>query len=194
MAAIHNQPELLLRLREVNQNNGIPLSVKVLFRERVEIGFSYQYTHISDEEAQNLALYLSRTLCSLWTSEDKKINETGLLAEEEVNRQLAAFQGLPRIFDRSRSVVSLFEEWVGSTPAAIAIEHNGVQWSVRGIGGKSPPAGPPLKGPWGGKRKQGGPVYIPEDCDLLTAMLAIFRLEAIYVPIDIDLPGQRVER
>lgn len=192
VAAINDQPGLRLRLREVNQNNGIPLSVEVLFKERVEIGFSYQYTHISDEEAQNLASYLRHTLYSLWTSEDKKINETGLLAEEDVNRQLAAFQGLPRIFDRSRSVVSLFEEWTGSTPAAIAIEHNGVRWSYAGLQERALRLARCLKAHGVGKGSRVA-VYIARNCDLLTAILAIFRLKAVYVPIDIDLPGQWAE-
>jgi amino acid adenylation domain-containing protein/non-ribosomal peptide synthase protein (TIGR01720 family) len=192
VAAINSQPELRLRLRDVRENTGIPLLVTVFFRERVEVEFSYRRTHISDEEVQNLAGYFRHCLSSLWTSEHKKVNETGLLAEEDVNRQFAAFQDPPKIFDRGRSVVNLIDGWGRSTPAATAVEHNALLWSYAEMQERTLRLASWLKAS-GVEKGSRVTVYMAGGCDLLTVMLAIFRLRAVYVPIDIDFPRQRVE-
>ncbi|HKV91964.1 MAG TPA: amino acid adenylation domain-containing protein [Candidatus Angelobacter sp.] len=93
--------------------------------------------------------------------------------------------------DEDKSVPGLFELQASRTPNAIAVGFEGVQWSYAELNRRANQLGHYLRS-LGVRRETRVGVYLDRGLDLVAAMLAIWKAEGVYVPLNSAYPKERL--
>ncbi len=142
---------------------------------------------------ERLLLHHQNILNALIECPEQSISTYGLLSDVEVEHFLYPAKAKAIDWSRQPTVLSLFDEQVIAQPNAIAIfEESGISISYAGLDQRSKCIAAYL-------RSQGVRVgsrvalCIPRSIDYLSTLLAIWRLGAIYIPLDPDYPSHYLQ-
>ena len=122
---------------------------------------------------------------------DKNINNLGMVSEEELNK-LNSFNETNADYPKEKCIHTLFEEQVERTPEKIALVASDKKVTYRELNEEANRIANNLISQGVGKGDIVG-LMLPRKSYLLSALFGILKTGAAYLPIDMELPKERIE-
>jgi amino acid adenylation domain-containing protein len=153
--------------------------------------FIYSKTLFREETAERMARYFENILRAVLRTQTMAIGDVPAMDPGEMMALIQA-SGTRKDLDRIKTFSHLFREQAARTPDHTAVMHNGRSLTYAGLFEDSKRLASRLAAS-GVRERSHVAVLLGRGIDMLTSMLAIFHCGAVYVPVDIDFPEQRIE-
>ncbi|MFH0733032.1 MAG: amino acid adenylation domain-containing protein [bacterium] len=159
----------------------------------VNIFFNYNPCVISEEEVVQFVHCFETILLDLIYFPEKKINELSILNEFDTYKILNEFNHSPEIITTEKTIVELFEEVAAKYPQAEAIIQDGEVISYKDLNEKGNSIAEFLLSSYNIQKEDIICLVSNRSINTIAAMLGIMKTGAAYLPIDSDLPIERIE-
>ncbi|MHA3735612.1 non-ribosomal peptide synthase/polyketide synthase [Pseudomonas sp. Eth.TT006] len=134
--------------------------------------------------------YLQRLLTAMVSDEQTVLERVPLLAEDERQRLLCAFNATARDYPQALTVHGIFQQQAAAHPKALAAVHGEHSLSYFELNAQANRLAHHLIGQ-GVQPGDHVAILLPRSLELLVAQLAIAKCAAAYVPLDIHAPSER---
>ncbi|MBW1295667.1 non-ribosomal peptide synthetase [Aquimarina litoralis] len=157
------------------------------------ISFSIIYnTDVYEEDmVRRLMLHYKSITQTLLTEPSDEIGKIDFLLEDEKNSILKDTNQKLLSYPKDKSIIDLFEDQVKSKPNNVAIVHEDLSVTYKDLGNRVDRVASYLRNKGVGKNVLVG-VCIENPLDMITGILAIIKSGGAYVPIDFELPENRI--
>ncbi|MFD3704275.1 amino acid adenylation domain-containing protein [Nocardia sp. NPDC058658] len=170
-----------------------PLTVQVVADEQLRVSVKYLRDVFGADTANALAHRFSMLLARFAAAPQARIAEIDVLLAEE-RAKLAAINATdaPELLDEA-TLLSLFDDQVKRTPHATALVDGETTYTYTEFDERVRKLAGALRAQGAGPEKLVA-VAMRRGIDLVTAIYAVLRTGAAYVPVDPDHPAERTER
>ncbi|TCJ94270.1 non-ribosomal peptide synthetase [Nocardia alba] len=170
-----------------------PLTVQVVADEQLRVSVKYLRDVFGEDTANALAQRFSMLLARFVADPQARIAEIDvLLAEERATLAAVNATDAPELLDEA-TLLSLFDAQVGRTPQAIALIDGETTYTYAQFDERARGLAAALRAR-GAAPETLVAVAMRRGIDLVTAIYAVLRTGAAYVPVDPDHPAERTER
>ncbi|WP_264524499.1 non-ribosomal peptide synthetase [Flavobacterium sp. N502536] len=153
--------------------------------------FTYNAQKYSPEFIENLKKCFEHLYTQVLENPDSLFSEIDLVAGEERNRLFFDFNRETFDISASHTIISYFSKQVLKNPNKTAVKYNTESLSYQELDEKSNKLGHYLIDSYGIKEHDFVAVELERSEMLIVTILAIFKLGAVYVPIDTHFPEER---
>jgi surfactin family lipopeptide synthetase A len=165
-----------------------------IFEEGEQLSYHIEYAGdlFKKETIEKLQASFERLLRQAIAKPAEKIAALSLLSEEEFDRYIRQFNDTARPYPADKTVQQLFKEQALGTPGNIAIEYNGATISYQELDQQSDRLAVFLKGQGIGPNSITG-ILLNRSPELLVSMLGVLKAGGCYMPIETELPAERIK-
>ncbi len=160
--------------------------------ENLSLSISYNTDIYEKPFVEGVFSHLEQIFLQILSSPSIPIKAIELLTIDEKQIILSEFNSTKIVYDTDKTIVDLFEEQVVKTPDDIAIEYEGELLTYSMLNEKSNQLAHYLRKKAGITENDFVGVKIARSEKLLITLLAVLKLGAAYVPIDINYPQDRI--
>lgn len=160
-------------------------------KQDVEIVFEGSENYFSAQELVLLEGRFKHVLQQFLLNPDCLASDVDLMPDREKQVVFEQFNTLPEV-PEFKSVITQFQHWVEQNPDAVAVSLAQRGYSYLELDQCSEGLGLRLK-QWHVMPGQIVAVCMPRSIETMVALLAIFKLRAVYLPMDADLPIARIQ-
>jgi amino acid adenylation domain-containing protein len=160
--------------------------------EGLRLGLTYNVDLFTSSTAERMLGHLRTLLEAIVADPNRRISELNLLSQSERNHLLLDFNATAAAYPNNLCVHQLFEQQAKRTPGATAVLFEGEQLTYAELNERSNQLGHFLRSQAVGPKSLVG-ICMERSTDMVTAMLAILKAGAAYVPIDPEYPRDRRE-
>ena len=160
-------------------------------KEKIVFKVNYDSEHVCANKIKRLLKHINCLLEILPDCLDKPLTEINLLSSTEMHRILATYNQVSAFTMRDASVIELFEAQVKSTPNRVAVRYESYELTYDALNSRANQFGQYLQ-QYGVKGNEAVGVYMPRSIDAVVILLAINKIGATFVPLDIQYPRERV--
>jgi amino acid adenylation domain-containing protein len=160
--------------------------------EGLRLGLTYNIDLFTSSTAERMLGHLHTLLEAIVADPDRRISELNLLSQSERNHLLLDFNATAAAYPNTLCVHQLFEQQAKRTPGATAVLFEGEQLTYAELNERSNRLAHFLRSQAVGPKSLVG-ICMERSTDMVTAMLAILKAGAAYVPIDPEYPRDRRE-
>jgi amino acid adenylation domain-containing protein len=183
------QQQLKVDSYEINETSPYDLTLVINALEEIKIEFLYNKNAINENTVTTLALHFQKILVTIIKNTETPVMEIEIILESERRKVLTEFNSPAGGYVENKTLYHLFREQVERTPDAVALAAN-VTLSYRRLNQKASDIAAILtkKG-----IRPGDIVALSMDrsIGLSTAILAIMKAGAVYMPINPKNPAHR---
>ncbi|MFE6775104.1 non-ribosomal peptide synthase/polyketide synthase [Streptomyces sp. NPDC057702] len=181
-----------VRVREVTSRDAtnFPLVLRAYQSDRLGFDLAYDPELFDAATARTLADRLRLLLGELAAGPDRPLRELAWTSAEERHRVLTDWNGTERGHS-GRTLVDLFEARAARTPRAVALSFAGATVTYAELDAAAGRLAHRLA-EYGARPERFVALALPRSTELLVALLAVVRSGAAYVPIDPELPAERI--
>jgi amino acid adenylation domain-containing protein len=159
-------------------------------RGRLVVRLRYRTDVLDANCAARIAGYHLTALARIAADPDADHSRQSLLSAGELRLQLEGFAGPPRALP-DRRFHELFEQRVEAHPDAVAAVHGNRRWTYGALNARANRLARALLAR--GLRREGVVAVVTErNLDWMAAVLAIFKAGGVYLPIEPQLPADRI--
>lgn len=155
------------------------------------IGLEYCTDLFNKESAENILKHYKEVLVQILENSEKKIEEIEVLTEEERELIENHFNNTYKEYDRTKTVVDLFEEQVEKTPDNIAIVFGEEEITYRELNEKSNQLAARLM-----EKGVGAEDFVAmiteRSIEMIVGIYGILKAGGAYVPMDSEYPEERI--
>jgi len=170
------QMELFLRLWEQD--------------DAIHGGIEYQGQKVGREFSKRFVSSFKTLLNSIIDDQDANIFSSSIVSETDLSL-MNQFNNTLNPYSPRQNIKTLFEEQVEKQPNKIALIHNDVELSFRAFNNRANRLAHYLSGE-GLSKGDIVAVIIERSIDMMVDIFALVKLGIAYVPIDVDLPKERI--
>ena len=159
-----------------------------------ELIIHYDYLCYKYEKNDIIELH-KRIKCiidQIFKNEQILLNDINILSDNEKYKILNEFNNSVVEYKDDISIVDMFEKQVQKTPYNIAVEFGNKKLTYNELNQKANSLANYLKLNFDIKNGSIIPVIMNRSIDLIISMLAIIKLNCVYLPISLDTPPQRI--
>ncbi|WP_459209776.1 amino acid adenylation domain-containing protein [Aquimarina rhabdastrellae] len=158
----------------------------------LNITLHYSKSFISESLAKHFLANFKEWLINLDSSLNKNIDILPIISEEEKNMFLTSFNDNNYPYDKNDTLISVLEKQVKKTPQEIAVQYEKVQYTYEELNQEVNQLANFIVEKQNVKRGDHLGIKLPRNEKIIVAILAALKLNATYVPIDIDYPEERI--
>ncbi|TCP67308.1 non-ribosomal peptide synthetase [Baia soyae] len=175
-----------------NKTAKFDLFVEVFDHEQ-ELEFHLQYNTglFREETVKQLATHLQNIIQSVLSQPEKQLCEFELIKEEERQQLLAMGSGYKLDSPTDQTIMQLFEEHVAKTPDHVALVFGQTQLTYRELNERANRLARTIREKGIHSDSFIG-VMAHRSVDMIVAIYAVLKAGAAYVPLDPDLPIERI--
>ena len=185
-----SKEERLLHIEAAEQTN-YDFNIMVVPGETYAFNFSYNSKVYEPMVVHRLATHFQYIINQAITMPTAKICDLQLTTLEEYSEMIVAHNNTQRDYDKSLTLVDLFEQQVAQTPEALALVVNGLKYSYEELNTKANQLAHYLVAKGMQPQMLVG-LLTDRSADLVIGMLAINKAGGTYVPIDPKFPSSRI--
>jgi amino acid adenylation domain-containing protein/non-ribosomal peptide synthase protein (TIGR01720 family) len=183
--------ELQIKLRAVREKTDIPLLLTVFLDKEAVFEFTYQPHIIDDTRARAFAGHFLLVLNEIINRPYRKLRSLCLLTEAEKQQLLYAFNANEAAYPSEQAVHELFEAQCAGTPDKIAIEYEGKAITYKELDRHANSLAALLREK--GLQPEGiVGIFLERSPELIISILGALKAGGCYMPIDPDLPNERI--
>ena len=158
---------------------------------KIVLEFHYDNNSYERDDVQRLMGQYQALLRALANNPEAPVNQFNILSEAERHQLVIEWNDTHLPYRDDACIHELFGEQAEHTPDATAIAFETQQQSFRELNERANQLAHHLRRLGAGPEKLVG-LYLPRSLELLTALLAVWKSGAAYVPLDPLLPKQRL--
>ncbi|WP_069161470.1 non-ribosomal peptide synthetase [Nocardia altamirensis] len=166
-----------------------PLTVTVILEPRLTIHLFYHSTVFDASEIAAIARQFT-ALLELITDQPKTPLSLLDLCDDAARATLARWQAGSHLSDQVRAVTAVIDDHAAD-PAAVAIRSAGIEWTYAELATATARLAAALRDRGVGPEDR-VVIALPRGGQFAAAMLAVLRVGAVYVPIDLGYPRERI--
>ncbi|MFK8104215.1 MAG: amino acid adenylation domain-containing protein, partial [Saprospiraceae bacterium] len=191
---------------EIKDQTNYLLTINVDMTEELNINFSYNSSLLKDDFVEiikthfdtvlNQVLNLSVKKAASLTMEDLSIlsgHERDLILGLKPNAEGEWFNEGSKDLGNEDPINVSFEKNVAANPAAIAVIHGKESWNYQKLNEKANQVGHRLEA-MGVKPGEFVGIYLDRTPMMVSCLLGIIKIGAVYVPLDTQNPAERIEK
>ncbi|MGG4442190.1 edeine non-ribosomal peptide synthetase EdeP [Brevibacillus fortis] len=172
-------------------------SLQVIIREwatdeRLTLELDYKIAEYTEDDVDQIADHLVRLLNQMIANPEVPLSNLNFLADEELALQLKAWNDTAASYPSQKTVVQLFEEQVKRSPQGVALESEGRMLTFQELHDQVNRLAQSLR-----NRGVGPGVIVALLADhspeMIIGLLGVLKAGGAYLPIDPQLPSQRIE-
>ncbi|WP_344318086.1 amino acid adenylation domain-containing protein, partial [Streptomyces javensis] len=168
-----------------------PLAVVVVPGERMRLRLGYRPDVFEAPAMRTVAQRLVRVLEAIADDPGQNVDRIDVLSDDERKRLVPRRDASVAVADPKVSLSGLFEEWAERTPDTIAVVCENHRWTYRQVNERANQLARLLL------KNGAGPEHrialaLPRSTHTITAILAVLKTGAAYVPLDPDYPQERL--
>lgn len=170
------------------------LSLEVLPKETGEFELNLEYCTklFKPETIEGFASRFINIIGQVIDNSDLKIKDIDILTKEEKNKILYEFNNTKTSYPKDKTIIQLFEEQVKKTPDSIAVCFDGKGLTYRELNDKANSLALYLKEN-GVNHGDIVCMLFDKSLEMIVSILSILKLRAVYLPIDIGYPKDRID-
>ena len=176
----------------IQDQTNYPLTVIVSGSKEFSISFNYNSLILKKEVVNEIRSHFENVLNQFIQNEDKSLNKTELLADNEKNRLLTENKKSEVQYPKDKNIVDFFEEQVLKNPENIAVTFEGKNLTYRELNERSNRLGHYLQSK-GVKTETLVPICIERSEEMIIGILGILKAGGAYVPVDPEYPAERIK-
>ncbi|MGW2348910.1 non-ribosomal peptide synthase/polyketide synthase [Actinacidiphila glaucinigra] len=187
-----DEAALRLSLREHEDSTHYPFAWAVEPDERLRLTAEFRPDLFTAAAARRIASAMLRVLAAMAADPDTAVGRLDILADADRRLLLETWNDtalLPRATDAT--VPALFAARAAASPDAVAVTDASVTWTFAELAARTGRLARVLAGAGAGPEGIVA-LALPRTADHITAILAVMTAGAAYLPIDPDLPADRV--
>ncbi|MEU5031968.1 non-ribosomal peptide synthetase, partial [Streptomyces milbemycinicus] len=182
--------ELQFTKEETRSGNHYPLTLAVVPGRQLHLRFDYRGDLFDQATVEALAGRFVRVLEAVAADPDVPVGQVDVLGEDERRQVLVDWNNTTRAVPDA-VVPELFEAQVARTPDAVAVVCDGEELSYGELNVRANRLARYLIEQGAGPERLVA-VALPRSTDLVVTLLAVMKSGAAYVPVDPELPAQRI--
>jgi amino acid adenylation domain-containing protein len=160
------------------------------FEDEIIFKVEYATDLFRDETMERFVGYFQQVVQSVTETPEILLAEIELVDGKERTQLIHEFNNTDQPLPASHTFIPLFEEQVRKTPSDTAVIHNDTTLTYEQLNSKVMQLAGYLQSQ-GIRPQVKVALYMPRGIDMLTSILATFRVGAGYVPIDVNYPEER---
>lgn len=188
----NESPGLKLVEREILDQSNYPLAFIVVPDEELQLMIVYDPSVYSAETVRGMLDHLQTLLSAMPAYRDRLVGELPMLSDEAEQTLLVTWNDTAEELPRGISVLDLISERVAQVPESAALVYADQRMSYSQLGIASDQLARYLIGS-GVKSGDRVAICLQRGMDLITGILAILKAGGVYVPLDPNYPGARLE-
>lgn len=158
--------------------------------DSLEYAIEYASSLFKQETIASMGKHFESLIADVLEDPKKRISEVSLLSEKEYQRFVEEFNHTEAPIP-SKRIHQLFEAQAAKTPENIALEFEGNTYTYKQLNEKANRQAQVLKQN-GLQAGSGIAILLDRSPELIISILAAFKAGAYYVPIDVELPTERI--
>ncbi|UII31960.1 amino acid adenylation domain-containing protein [Fulvivirga ulvae] len=162
--------------REVSQ---FDLTLYVDAGEQVRMSFNYSTDLFKKETVERFANYFHQVVAAIIGNEDIKLKDIDVLSAAEREQILTAFNDTDVEYDRSKTVLDLFDEQVASHPDKVAVAFDGEQLTYKQLDERSNDLASQI-----GEGQELVALYSDPSLEMIIGIFGILKSGAGFLPLD----------
>ncbi|GDY58189.1 hypothetical protein SVIO_088120 [Streptomyces violaceusniger] len=168
-----------------------PLAVVVVPGERLRLRLGYRPDVFEAPAMRAVAQRLVRVLDAIADDPGRNVDRIDVLSEDERKRLVPRRDARVAEADPKVSLSGLFEEWVVRAPDTVAVVCGDQRWTYREVNKRANQLARLLLQAGAGPEHRIA-LALPRSAHTITAILAVLKTGAAYVPLDPDYPQERL--
>lgn len=158
----------------------------------MNIAYDYQIVKYSDQDIENIHKRILFMIEQVFENADILVKDLDIITPDEKNRILNDFNNQKLEYDTTQNIKEVFEAQAQKAPNDIAVVFDNDALSYKELNEKANSLSHYLM-KHDIKKGDIVPVLMNRSTDLIVSMLAIIKCGAIYLPISIEYPTERIE-
>ncbi len=168
------------------------ISIEVFENDKsLKYGIEYNTTLFKRDMILNLQTCFENLVTEILNDPDIPYATLSLLDTKETDRFTYLFNNDIKTYPKEKSVYHLFEEQVQRVPKSIALEFGSQTMTYEELNAKVNHFALVLKGE-GVETQDVVSVLLPRSFELVISILGVMKIGGVYVPLDADLPEDRI--
>lgn len=152
----------------------------------------YNSSLYKEETIERMLVHFQNTLREIIHNSKKSICEIDMLSENEKEMLLLKFNNTYLEYDSNKTVIDLFESQVQKTPDDLALVYGDSSMTYYELNEKSNQIARVLR-EQGAKRNSFVGLIVERSMDMITAILGTLKSGSAYIPIDPEMPQERID-
>jgi amino acid adenylation domain-containing protein len=156
------------------------------------VSFSFNGRMYEDHQVQRIAGHFQQVVRAVLQDHDVLVSDIDILPACERKLVLDDFNNTAAQFPREHTLDEMFRAQVAKTPENPAVVYDGRVTSYRKLNAQANALASTLSKDYGVGHGDMVAVLLGRSDSLILSFMAILKVGAVYVPIDLDYPGERV--
>ena len=174
------------------EQTNFPVTLMVVPDESTEIKWLYQSELVNAEVMARVADDFKRLLLMMLEDPQQDLESVSLLTKEEAEQSLIQWNQTQTEYNRDLNLAQLFEANAAGSPSKTALVHGNERVSYQVLNTKANRLAHQLLAEGVSSGEFVG-ICLESGIDMITALLAIVKVGAVYVPIDSNYPEARIK-
>ncbi|ELR72266.1 Long-chain-fatty-acid--CoA ligase [Fulvivirga imtechensis AK7] len=159
---------------------------------KLHLAFNYSTALFKENTIERFVTYFKGIIHEIITDTNKRISQIDILPDAERSRILNDFNATELEYPRKKTIVDLFEEQVKSQPDCLAVIHNERQMTYKELNERSNQLARYLLS-YGVVPGSVVGLLLDRSLEMMVGIIGTLKAGAGYLPIDPNLPEQRVQ-
>lgn len=168
------------------------LTLEIWITEKIDLTFNYCTDIFNDQTIEKISNQYKKVIFDTIATPECLLNEIEIINTDEKKSLLNDFSGIKLDIPNKLTVLEMFEQNVKKYPDKIAIAEDERFITYRELGEKADCIAFELLNN-NVQQKEIVAVLLPRSIDLFASFIAILKLGAVYLPIDINNPKKRID-
>lgn len=157
----------------------------------INIAYDYLISKYSIDDICSIHARFLYIINQVLENNDITLNEIEIVTPDEKKKILYDFNNTSADYPRDKTITQLFEEQVEKTPDNIAVVFEDQKLTYRELNERANSLANYLRNNGVGLNDSVA-IFLDKSLEMIVAILAILKVDALYVPIDIDYPDNRI--
>lgn len=157
----------------------------------INIAYDYLISKYSIDDICSIHARFLYIINQVLENNDITLNEIEIVTPDEKKKILYDFNNTSADYPRDKTITQLFEEQVEKTPDNIAVIFEDQKLTYRELNQRANSLANYLRNNGVGLNDSVA-IFLDKSLEMIVAILAILKVDALYVPIDIDYPDNRI--
>ena len=165
----------------------------VNLKDTISLRFEYCTKLFSEQFIERFAKHYVNILRYVTKNTEAQISNIDMIARYEKWQIINEINNTYAVYERNKNVVQLFEEQVQKTPNKTAVVFKNEKLTYKELNEKSNQLANYMKSKLHIKHQDKVAIFVKKSFESIISILATIKLGAIFVPIDIEYPEDRIE-
>ena len=162
-------------------------------KESLNLRFEYCTKLFTKEFIEKMSKHYINILKFVLRNQKVKISDIDMIARGEKTQIINQLNNTQTVYERNKTVTELFEEQVGKTPDKTAVVFKNSKLTYRELNEKANALANYMKDKYKIKSQDKVAIFVKKSLESIISIIATLKLGAVFVPIDIEYPDERIE-